>query len=347
MSLFIHLKKEIKRKRTKKNNSNNLLKIIFPVSRMNRRRSSASEKAKELEEIKGFVSGKNILITGGAAGLGYAFVNHFLKHGANKITILDIDGETGKRIALGIEKSYGEKKVYFIQTDVAKHEQLIESFEEATMLMNDIDIVINNAGILDERRWEREIAINITGMISTAMLAVKHMSREKGGHGGILVNVSEHMNIANTAQLPVYAATKHAIIGLSQSLADPDNYEKTGIRVITLCPGLTETGLTVDSPNKLLSRVMKADFVKNLEHVPTQTPYVVAQGLLNVLRFGESGSIWVIESGRQPYEIYVPDPRTLRRRYKNNITCVETKIGKNRTTNKNCDNETRTSVICS
>ncbi|KAI4486772.1 hypothetical protein M0804_006142 [Polistes exclamans] len=317
-------------------------------SRMNRRRSSASERAKELEEIKGFVSGKNILITGGAAGLGYAFVNHFLKHGANKITILDIDGETGKRIALGIEKSYGEKKVYFIQTDVAKHEQLIESFEEASMLMNDIDIVINNAGILDERRWEREIAINITGMISTAMLAVKHMSREKGGHGGILVNISEHMNIANTAQLPVYAATKHAIIGLSQSLADPDNYEKTGIRVITLCPGLTETGLTVDSPNKLLSRVMKADFVKNLEQIPTQTPYVVAQGLLNVLRFGESGSIWVIESGRQPYEIYVPDPRTLRRRYKNNnITCVESKIGKNRTTNKTCDNETRTSVICS
>ncbi|KAI4494059.1 hypothetical protein M0802_009326 [Mischocyttarus mexicanus] len=316
------------------------------VSRMNRRRSSASERAKELEEIKGFVSGKNILITGGAAGLGAAFVNHFLKHGANRITILDIDGETGKKIAMGIEKSYGEKKVYFIQTDVSKHEQLMEAFEEALMLMNDIDIVINNAGILDERRWEREVAVNITGMISTAMLAVKYMSMKEGGHGGILVNVSEHMNIGNTAQLPVYAATKHAIIGLSQSLADPDHYEKTRIRVITLCPGLTETGLTVDSPNKLLSRVMKADFVKNLEHIPTQTPYVVAQGLLNVLRFGESGSIWVIESGRQPYEIYVPDPRTLRRRYKNNITCVETKIGKSRTTNKTCDNETRTSVIC-
>ncbi|XP_015173889.1 PREDICTED: peroxisomal hydratase-dehydrogenase-epimerase-like [Polistes dominula] len=316
------------------------------VSRMSRRRSSASERAKELEEIKGFVSGKNILITGGAAGLGYAFVSHFLKHGANKITILDIDDDTGKKIALGIEKSYGEKKVYFIQTDVSKNEQLIESFKEALMLMEDIDIVINNAGILDERRWEREIAVNITGMISTAMLAVKNMSREKGGHGGILVNISEHINISNTAQLPVYAATKHAIIGLSQSLADPDHYEKTGIRVITLCPGLTETGLTVDSPNKLLSRVMKADYVKNLEKVPTQTPYVVAQGLLNILRFGECGSIWVIESGRQPYEIYVPDPHTLRRRYKNNVTCVETKIGKNRRTNKTCDNETRTSVIC-
>ncbi|KAK2586939.1 hypothetical protein KPH14_009867 [Odynerus spinipes] len=311
----------------------------------NRRRSSATERAKELEAIKGFVSGKNILITGGAAGLGYAFLNHFLKHGANKITILDIDGENGRRVASGIEKSYGEKKVYFVHVDVAKQEEMIEAFEEASILMNDIDIVINNAGILDERRWEREIAVNIGGMVSTAMLAVKYMSRENGGHGGILVNVSQHMNINNTAQLPVYAATKHAIIGLSQSLADPYHYEKTGIRVLTLCPGLTETGLTIDSPNKLLSRVMKADFVKNLEEVSIQTPYVVARGLLNILRLGDSGSIWVIESGHPPYEIYVPDPRTLRRHYKNNMTCVETKVGKGRAITRVCDN-TRTSMIC-
>lgn len=56
-------------------------------------------------------------------------------------------------------------------------------------------------------------------MISTAMLAIQHMSKDKGGHGGILVNVSQHMDIRNTAQLPVYTATKHAIIGLSQSLS--------------------------------------------------------------------------------------------------------------------------------
>jgi hypothetical protein len=49
------------------------------------------------------------------------------------------------------------------------------------------------------------------------------------------------------------------------------NTERTGVRVITLCPGLTETALTIDSPNKLLSRVMKADFVKNLEQLTIQT----------------------------------------------------------------------------
>lgn len=292
-----------------------------------RRQSSASEKAKEIEAIYGLVSGKNVLITGGAAGLGNAFMNHFLKHGANKITILDIDKEIGKRIELSVEKSCGEKKVLFIHADVSNHELMIAAFEEALNFMNDIDIVINNAGILDERRWEKEIAVNIGGMVRTALLAIKYLSKNQLGHGGTLVNVSQHIDIKSTAQLPVYTATKHAMIGLSQSLAESYQIEKTGIRVITLCPGLTETALTVDSPNKLLSRVMKADFVKTLEQLSIQTPYVVAQGLMSILRVAESGSIWVIENGRTPYEVYVPNPRSLRRTYKNNFTVIETKVG--------------------
>lgn len=57
------------------------------------------------------------------------------------------------------------------------------------------------------------------GMVCTALLAVKYLGRDQLGHGGTLVNVSQHIDIKSTAQLPVYTATKHAIIGLSQSLA--------------------------------------------------------------------------------------------------------------------------------
>ncbi|XP_050466647.1 uncharacterized protein LOC126859410 [Cataglyphis hispanica] len=322
------------------------MKDNYPSPISFRRRSSASERAKEIEAINCIVSGKNILITGGAAGLGHAFLNHFLKHGANKVIILDIDIEAGKRIALGIEKSCGEKKVHFIHADVSNHKQMSDAFEEASSLLGSIDIVINNAGVLDERRWEKEIAVNIGGMINTAMLAMKYMGRDTGGHGGVLVNVSQHTDIRNTAQLPVYTATKHAVIGLSESLSDPYRYEKTGVTVITLCPGLTETALTVDSPNKLLSRVMKADFVKNLEQFSIQTPYVVAQGLMTILRIGESGSIWVIENGRAPYEIYVPNPQTLRRYYKNNFSYVDIKVVKGRAIREVCDNSRTGLMSC-
>lgn len=63
-------------------------------------------------------------------------------------------------------------------------------------------------------------------MINTAMLAMKYMSKDAGGHGGVLVNVSQHTNIRNTAQLPVYSATKHAVIGLSESLSVIILYKK-------------------------------------------------------------------------------------------------------------------------
>lgn len=67
-------------------------------------------------------------------------------------------------------------------------------------------------------------------MINTAMLAIKYMSKDRGGRGGILVNVSQHMDIRNTAQLPVYTATKHAVIGLSESLSVIILYKKLYIK---------------------------------------------------------------------------------------------------------------------
>lgn len=63
-------------------------------------------------------------------------------------------------------------------------------------------------------------------MINTAMLAIKYMSKDAGGQGGVLVNVSQHMDIRNTAQLPIYTATKHAVIGLSESLSVIILYKK-------------------------------------------------------------------------------------------------------------------------
>uniref|UniRef100_A0ABD2X1S0 Alcohol dehydrogenase n=1 Tax=Trichogramma kaykai TaxID=54128 RepID=A0ABD2X1S0_9HYME len=289
-------------------------------------RRSSEEKARELE-ISGMVSGKNILITGAAAGLGNAFFNHFLQFGAKKICIIDIDEASSRKIVNAVEKSHGPNKVFFLHADVSKQTEITAAFKEAISLMKSpIDIIINNAGILDERRWEREVAVNLTGMITVSMLAIEHMGKDKGGAGGVLVNIAEHSRVQYTAQLPVYYATKQAIVSLSQSLGAPSNTERTGVRVITLCPGLTETALTIDSPNKLLSRVMKADFVKSLEQLTIQTPYVVAQGLMWILRIGESASIWVIENGQSPYEVFVPQCRSLQRHYKNNFTVSENKI---------------------
>ncbi|XP_012259441.2 15-hydroxyprostaglandin dehydrogenase [NAD(+)]-like isoform X2 [Athalia rosae] len=283
------------------------------------RRMSATERAKEKEEISCILSGRNVLVTGGASGLGAAYVKVFLQYDINKITILDIDSVNGQRSVNAINKTVGYEKATFVHADVSKHEEMIAAFKKASEAMDGIDIVINNAGILDERRWEREIAVNINGNVSCALLAIEHMAIDKGGRGGVLVNVAQHTNCETSAQLPIYTATKWATIGFSNSLGAAHIFEESGIRVMTLCPGLTETALTIDSPNKLLSRVMKADFVKNLEQLPIQTPYNVAKGLMTVLYAGEHGSIWVIENGGMPYEVCIPEPKALRRSFKDNL----------------------------
>lgn len=312
---------------------------------INHRRTSATEKAKELEVINGLVCGKNVLVTGGALGLGYAFVNHFLQHGASKVTILDVDSEAADRAVKAVEKTYGEGKVTFIFADTSNRQETIDAFAKASQSMEGIDIVINNAGVLDERRWEREISVNIGGMVNVASLAMYYMGKDQAGNGGVLVNIAQYVDYRWTAQLAVYTATKHAIIGLSQSLGAPYHSKKTGVRVMTLCPGLTETALTINSPNRLLSRVMKADFVKNLEQLPIQTPYVVAQGLMSILKSGSSGSVWVVENGRTPFEVYTPTYRSLRRCYKNNFVIVETsKSSRGRPIREVCDN-TRTGLM--
>ncbi|XP_057330408.1 15-hydroxyprostaglandin dehydrogenase [NAD(+)]-like [Microplitis mediator] len=283
------------------------------------RRASAEEKAKELEIIKGLVCGKNVIITGGASGLGYSFVNHFLEHGAKKVAIIDVDTAAGEQAVRIVTKTYGEEKIIFINADTSNSSQMLDTFTQLSKSMDSIDIVVNNAGILDERRWEKEIAINVTGMLSVATLALQFMGKDQGHNGGVLVNIGQYFDFKTTAQLPVYTATKFAMIGLSQSLGASYHYKRTGVRVMGLCPGLTETALTINSPNRLSSRIMKADFVKNLENLSIQTPYIVAKGLMTILRCGESGSIWVIDNGQTPYEVLTPHYKSLKRCYKNNF----------------------------
>ncbi|XP_023248631.1 alcohol dehydrogenase 1-like [Copidosoma floridanum] len=144
------------------------------------------------------------------------------------------------------------------------------------------------------------------GMVSVAMLAMEHMGRDKGGKGGVLINIAEHLDVHCTAQLPVYTATKQAIIGLSQSLAQPYHYQRTGVRIIVLCPGLTE------SP--VLENLKSEEFVPRpeelmdaMKEIHRQRAESVAHALVYVIRCAQNGSVWISEDGKPVYEIQMPD----------------------------------------
>lgn len=78
------------------------------------------------------------------------------------------------------------------------------------------------------------------------------MSKENGGQGGTIVNVASVLGFAPMAAAPVYVATKHAMIGYTRSMALPFHYQKSGVRIMALCPGLTDTTL-VEEGKKIVN----------------------------------------------------------------------------------------------
>nr|CAI5833676.1 unnamed protein product [Callosobruchus analis] len=106
------------------------------------------------------IKGKIALITGGATGIGLAYGEELLKNGIEGLIIADINEKLGKEAVDKFNKQYGAKKAKFIKTDVTKKEQLEAAFQLAKSTFGVLNIVINNAGILNDAQWELEIAIN-------------------------------------------------------------------------------------------------------------------------------------------------------------------------------------------
>ncbi|XP_060073827.1 15-hydroxyprostaglandin dehydrogenase [NAD(+)]-like, partial [Ylistrum balloti] len=108
-----------------------------------------------------------------------------------------------------------------------------------------IDIVCNNAGMGGESypQWEKVVDVNIKGMTRGTFIAVEYLRKDKGGNGGVIVNISSAAGLSVNPMSPVYTATKSAIIALTRCLAVNEEVRKCGIRVNTLCPSFADTNL--------------------------------------------------------------------------------------------------------
>ncbi|CAG2064363.1 unnamed protein product, partial [Timema podura] len=107
------------------------------------------------------LEGKVALVTGASTGIGLEYVKALLANGVKHVSILDIDETNGVKNVNELNEKYGAETAIFIQTDVTKKEDFEANFKKAVDTFKSLDIVINNAGILDDRRWELEIALNL------------------------------------------------------------------------------------------------------------------------------------------------------------------------------------------
>lgn len=80
-------------------------------------------------------------------------------------------------------------------------------------------------------------------MVEGSLLAIKHMGKNNGGKGGVVANIASILGLQKLSGCPPYVGTKHFVIGLTRSFGEEYYWNLTGIKFVTMCPGVTSTPL--------------------------------------------------------------------------------------------------------
>ncbi|XP_066252498.1 15-hydroxyprostaglandin dehydrogenase [NAD(+)]-like [Euwallacea similis] len=253
------------------------------------------------------IKGKVALITGGASGLGLTYAKNLLQRGAKGVTLADVSSDLGKEAVKLLESEFGKNKATFIKTDVSNYHQLEEAFKKTLTEFDNIDILINNAGILNDSIWEREININVNGTINGMLLGLEsYIPKYKSGPEGVILNISSVAGIAPFACLPIYVGSKFAVHGMTLSWGLKSHYDRTKIRVVAVCPGVTMTPLITEAYGRNLGPAYQ-ELVKEIETLPSQMTEDIGPHVMTVIEKAPSGTMWVIEGGERPYQYTIPD----------------------------------------
>ncbi|XP_041657741.1 15-hydroxyprostaglandin dehydrogenase [NAD(+)] isoform X2 [Cheilinus undulatus] len=117
------------------------------------------------------------------------------------------------------------------------------ALQKAVETFGGIDILCNNAGILNENTWEKTVSINLMGSIRGTFLALEHMSKMNGGRGGVIVNTASMAGLGPLPSCPVYTATKHGVVGFTRAMAAASAALGYSVRFNAICPSFVETEL--------------------------------------------------------------------------------------------------------
>ena len=196
---------------------------------------------------------QHALITGGSRGIGAAISNALAALGAD-ITLLARDVEKLK-IQSDHLRSEFDAKVFFASADMTSEKDIASSFAKAVEANGPVDILINNAGIgksvpfhkMDFDFWKATLDLNLTGTFLCTKQVYEGM-RERGY--GRIINMASTVGLRSYAYISAYAASKHAVIGLTRTLAH--EAAKKGITVNAVCPGYTETDLVADAIDEIV-----------------------------------------------------------------------------------------------
>jgi NAD(P)-dependent dehydrogenase (short-subunit alcohol dehydrogenase family) len=190
------------------------------------------------------------LITGGASGIGLALAGEYARGGAH-VVIADLPGADPEEQAATLDASLPVRgRVRGRALDVTDRAGFAQLVQQLVDEFGRIDVLVNNAGIslggptheMTPAHWDRIVDVNLGGVVNGILAAYPQMVRQGSGH---IVNTASGAGLVAPPFVAGYAATKHAVVGLSIALRAEAALH--GVRVSVLCPGAVDTAI-LDRP---------------------------------------------------------------------------------------------------
>ena len=192
------------------------------------------------------INQKTVLITGACSGIGRIMARRCLEMGAARVIVWDINEAA---IDATVEELSTLGKVYGHKADISNPASVDEAFEATKAACGPVDILINNAGIITNNKpfaeqtdadINRTFDINTKGAMFVTLRYLKDMKERGIGH---ICNVTSSAGMLALPKMSLYASSKWAAVGWSQSLRIELEREKSPVKVTTIAPYFINTGM--------------------------------------------------------------------------------------------------------
>jgi NAD(P)-dependent dehydrogenase (short-subunit alcohol dehydrogenase family) len=273
------------------------------------------------------LSGKVAVVTGAASGIGLALTERFVAEGA-KVVLADVEEARLAAVATRLQSQGAD--VLAVLTDVTQPEQVEALRDQAVAQFGTVHVVCNNAGVAPggpmlettPKDWQWSVGVNLLGVAYGVIAFGPLLVAQGEGH---IVNTASEAGLVTNTMLGMYCATKHGVVGLSESLYR--ELEGTGVGVSCLCPNLVKTEIFHSERNRPhgaeLSATENATMAPLRESIDAMgiAPAQVAGNVIDAIL---ADRFWIfthpvtslaavarmhdIEQGRNPTNPYVREP---------------------------------------